>query len=395
MPPEVEENVPPSEQASRPMQDPPGNPETLLAPQERFQRSEPEKKVRQPLQHVSEILLPSGASVYAQIFMSSLDIHFPKKPITRTTTKTPDQLREQLWHFLYLHELSENTKNNYARILSEFQRFLEKVNMIPTNYSAALFIVDLFYDNERRKTLHLNGVYQYAKDLSAACGQERCDSWNLEGTIYMTKVKTILRNMGGAIPHHQAKPMVQEHAYRALTINGWSEEERLVVYAMWKSCSRDVDIVTLNCADCRKEVEFGEELIVFEWVPKEARTGAGSGRTKNNRGRVLTCVLNCGEHTQRLWDYIRKRQKAKLPFTDMTEQQVVKLLQKLDKEYTGHSPKRGGLNQLGRQKVGFELIGRMARHNQPGRDLPLVTELYLEPQIYGLMGRTQDATKLL
>jgi len=376
---------------------PPQSRETIPAPKElaRFERSDPMPEFEtQPL-HTGVVKFTSGASLYAESFMKNLRTHYPKSHRTATTTKPIDQLLQQLKDF-YRVELAPNTVKNYARVMAEFERFLEATNLVPTNFAAALFIVDLFYDDERRKTLTLSGVYQYAKDLSAACGQTRCETWAEEGTVYLSKVTKILYNMGGAIPHKHAKPMIKEHAYSALVIVGWSEEERMVVFAMWKLAARAVDILTLNIMDCRKEFEGGIMLIVFEWIPKEDETGAGSGRSKNSNGRVLTCVVNAGEQTQRLWDYLEKRKKKKKQtFTDMTEEQIIKVLQRLDPEYTCHSPKRGALNHLGRQKVGYELIGRMARHNQPGRDLPRVTELYLEPEIYGLMGRTQDATKLL
>jgi len=388
------------EQVVRVARSTPQRRETITAPKvpQRFERSAPEQTVMMvgnPAgKNIAGFLTP-GASVYAQAFMSSLIPHLPENPRTKTTSRTPDELREQLVGFLAQYELASNTKNNYARSMGEFQRFLMAVHMTPTNYSAALFIVDLFYDEERRETLTINGLYQYAKDVSAACGQGRCESWAEEGIIYLPKVMKILYNMGATVPLRQAKPMTFEHAYLALKIPGWTEEERLTVYAMWKTASRDVDIVTLSASDCRKEVEAGETLIVFEWIPKENQSGAGSGRTKNSHGKVLTCVVNAKEHTERLWKYIEKRKKAKKPFTSLTEEQIIKVLQRLDPEYTGHSPKRGALNHLGRNKVGFELIGRMARHHQPGRDLPKTTELYLDPAIYGLMGRTQDATRLL
>jgi len=355
-----------------------------------FERTNPVTEIGAP--RIEQPL--TGASAYAESFYRNLKTHFPKNPTTKTTSTNPDMLREQLMNFLR-QEIATNTWKNYARAMGEYERFLKAKELLPSNYTASLFIVDLFYDDLRRETLHLTGLYQYAKDISAACGQGRCQGWDAEGDFYLKKVKHILYNMGGAIPHSHAKPMTQEHAYRVLSIPGWTEEERMIVFVMWMCAGREVDILNLNCGDCDKEKEDQEDLVVLNWVPKEAEVGAGSGRTKNSHGRVLTCVINARENTSRIWKYVEKRKERKLPFTNLSGEKIIKLLQKLDPEYTGHSPKRGALNHLGRKKCGFDLIGRMARHYQPGRDLPKHTELYLEPHIYGLMGRTQDATRLL
>jgi len=374
---------------------PPQLRETFPAPTvlSRFERSTQS-------QIMSNLIEPTrrGASMYAEDFAANLKTFYPRfhKKSTESTQKTAEQLREQLRNFLK-QELAINTMENYGRTMAEFDRFLEVNELPPTNYAASLFIVDLFYDDKRRESLSISGIYQYAKEISAACnGKDRQpEGWESQGDMYLKKVKRILYNMGAEIPNKHAKPMTRDHAYLVLTIRGWKEEERMVVFAMWMTASRDVDILALNCADCRLETEGGDLLIVFEWRPKESATGPGSGRTKNNAGKVLTCVVNARENTQRLWKYMESRKKKNRSFTDLSESEVIQLLKRLDPEYTGHSPKRGALNHLGRCKVGFEMIGRMARHHQPARDLPRHTQVYLEPEILGLMGRTQDVTKLL
>lgn len=371
---------------------------TVLA---RFERTTQAQIIHNPIfsdPGLMEQPIRRGANMYAEDFATNLRAFYPKfhKKSTVSIHKTAEQLREQLRNFLK-QELALNTMENYGRTMAEFDRFLEVNELPPTNYAASLFIVDLFYDDKRRESLSITGIYQYAKEISAACnGKDRQpEGWESQGDMYLKKVKRILYNMGAEIPNKHAKPMTRDHAYSVLTIRGWREEERMVVFAMWMTASRDVDILALNCADCRLETEGVDLLIVFEWRPRESATGPGSGRTKNNAGKVLTCVVNARENTQRLWKYMETRKKKSRAFTDLSESQVIELLKRLDPEYTGHSPKRGALNHLGRCKVGFEMIGRMARHHQPARDLPRHTQVYLEPEILGLMGRTQDVTKLL
>lgn len=335
----------------------------------------------------------TGEYSYADNFMSLLAKHFPKNPTVKTTERSVPELLEILRKFLE-QELAENTWTNYGRSWAEFQRFLVEKNLLPTNSNAAMFITGLHDDLERRKTLEINGIFQYAKDISAVGGRLPVEVWTAGGSHQLSKVMYILVKMGAKIPHSKAKPLTRAHAYSVLTRRGWTEEQRMVIYAMWKTASRDVDIVALSSLHCRQEKEDETDLIVFEWVPSTA-TGPGSGRTKNSRGRVQTCVVNAGEYTDRLWAYINHRQQRRLPFTSMTESQIVTLLQKLDPEYGGHSVKRGALTELARCRAPFELIGRVARHHNPARDLPELTQGYLDIEVCALLSRTQDATKLL
>jgi len=353
------------------------NPNLLIAP--------PQGNVMQDLSEGHRVYS------YSDRFQDYLKKYAPQRPRTVTTNLTLEQLHEQLTQFLEM-EMAENTWKGYARSWAEFCRFNVSKGLEPTNLGAATFIVGLFYDMERRKDIDLPSIHQYAKNISAV-GNRLGDAWRAGSSNELSKVMHILKGMGALIPSSQAKPMIREHVYQALDKTGISEADKMLIYFLWKTASRDDDAIKVNCKDClRIRTEDNIDLIIIVWRPSQ-EVGPGSGRQKNSKGYVLTCALDCGQLTDRLWKYINGR-KGK-PFTDKTQEQIVTLLRRLDPEYSGHSPKRGALNHLGRRGVEWQLVSRMARHSNPLYDLPKQTRTYFEPEVLAVMLNTHSATKIL
>jgi len=329
----------------------------------------------------------------ADLFMESLDRHRPQRRRTRDLIRDLplEVLREDLHKFLEM-SLEDLTLRGYAAAWHDMLEFCSLVRLPPCEYAAALYVRRLMLTPDAKgKHLMLSTLLTTSKAISAISGRLDPFLWR-QG--YLTIVNRILIKMGAKIPTHQAQPLLRSQVYEFVDRPGIPEPHRMLVYLAWKLAARADDLRKCRASDCRHVNHQGRNLIVVRWVPSERR-GAGSGRQKNLHALGHACVLDCGEYHNRVMRYLKERQRVRGPLSPYTTEQVTAFLKKyIDKKLSGHSPKRGALQELVALSAPVSLIVRMARHKEEG-GLPMATRVYLSPIPVALLEGTQVATAML
>lgn len=321
-------------------------------------------------------------------FFRSLTRHRPKNP--RVQPKSLKQLKEyeqELDDFLE-QELEKTTWEGYASVWTEFEQFTIRMKEEPSDRMAAIWLLSLLQDKER---ISLQGVYQYAKKLSAVVGRLPDADTYKDGDL--KAFKAVCVKMGARIPTHQAEPILKEEVYRTVSDERIPMDFRVELLLAWKSASRADDLQSLNVDDIVFTTWEGRKMIVLRWLPKIYQGTSVLGRMKNDRcGLGKSCVVDAGEWHVFLKEGIQKRKGA---FMKRTTETFSNLLKKYtNQRLTGHSPKRGALEYLLNQHVPLHLVTEMARHATTS-SLPMVTRLYLSSVTLALRLETQQATKLL
>lgn len=319
-------------------------------------------------------------------FFKHLQRHYPENPRTKVPDLCMNSVTAGLEAILE-DELEESTWEGYARTWSEYERFSNHHRLAWTEINAALFLTAIYMDPKRK--LSICTVYQYAKELSAV-GNRLPEEFGWEdGTL--KRVKRVLVKMGALIPESQALPMTMDDLEAILSSPRFTEDEKMTILLGWLTASRGDDLQKANANDAERVKVNGRWLIVVKWRPRWAH-GRGSGRLKNSRnGLGHACVVDGGAYSDRLWRFICKRKNR--PITDLTTAKLANLLQRINKELSGHSLKRGALSAMLAAEVEIALIIRVARHAHPLHDLPVNTKVYLPSTPLALALKTQDATR--